>query len=161
MLPASRAACVPVFMATPTSACAQCGRVVRPVAAHGDALALSLLFTDEPKLVLGRGLRKEIVDASFRCNRGSSHWIVASDHHRADAHTAKLGEALADAALYDILKVNDAEQFSSFATASGVPPDFEMRSAIILTSLTVSGLTFGRSNSTALPGPIAVAGVFT
>jgi hypothetical protein len=36
-----------------------------------------------------------------------------------------------------------------------------MASAIALISLTVSGLTFGRGNSTALPWPIAVAGGLT
>ena len=44
MLPASLAAVVPVFMATPTSAWASAGRVVGPVARHGDQLAALLLL---------------------------------------------------------------------------------------------------------------------
>jgi hypothetical protein len=38
------------------------------------------------------------------------HRIVAGDHDGADAHAAQLGEALADAALDDVLEVNDTEQ---------------------------------------------------
>ena len=88
----------------------QCRRVVGAVAAHGDELALGLLVADEPQLVLGRRLRQEIVDAGFRgdCRRG--HRIVAGDHDRADAHAAQLGEALADAALDDVLELDDAEE---------------------------------------------------
>ena len=43
MLPASFAAVVPVFIATPTSACASAGRVVRAVAGHRDEHAALLL----------------------------------------------------------------------------------------------------------------------
>ena len=43
MLPASFAAVVPVFIATPTSAWASAGRVVRAVAGHRDELAALLL----------------------------------------------------------------------------------------------------------------------
>src|SRR3982074_1407828 len=72
MLPASRAATAPVFIATPPSprprARAAIGlrqrrRVGGAVAAHGDELALALLFGDEGELVLRGGLGEEVVDA--------------------------------------------------------------------------------------------------
>src|SRR6478672_8768981 len=94
MLPASRAAWVPVFMATPTSAWARAGASLVP----------------SPHLVFGRRLREEIVTACLGRNGGSGHRVVAGDHDGADAHAAELGNALADAALHDILEMNDAEQ---------------------------------------------------
>ncbi len=67
MLPASRAACVPVFIATPTSAWASAGRVVGAVAGHRDQLAARPARSRiSAQLVLGRGLGEEIVDAGFR-----------------------------------------------------------------------------------------------
>src|SRR5215475_7577583 len=100
MLPASRAATVPVFMATPTSACASAGASLVP----------SLLIANEPQLVFRGRLGEEIVDPGFSRNRGGSHRVVARDHDGADAHASQLGKALTDAALHDILEVNDAEQ---------------------------------------------------
>ena len=88
----------------------QRGRVVGAVAAHRDQLALGLLVADELELVLRRRLREEIVDAGLRRDRGRGHGVVAGDHDGADAHAAQLGEALADAALDDVLEVDDAEQ---------------------------------------------------
>ena len=85
-------------------------RVVGAVAAHGDELALGLLVADEAQLVLRRRLGEEIVDAGFRRDRRRGHRIVAGDHDGADAHAAQFGEALADAALDDVLEMNDAEQ---------------------------------------------------
>ena len=124
-------------------------RVVGAVAAHGDELALGLLVADEPQLLLGRGLGEEIVDAGFRRDRRGGHRIVAGDHDGADAHAAQLGEALADAALDDVLEVNDAEQ-------PAVLGDRERRAARLarwrrrsrVTSRTVSALTLGRSACT-------------
>src|SRR3954449_11755402 len=71
MLPASRAAMVPVFMATPTSACASAG-FVGAVAAHRHELALGLLGADELELVLRGGFGEEVVDAGLGrdCRRG-------------------------------------------------------------------------------------------
>ena len=63
MLPASLAAWVPLFIATPTSACASAGRVVGAVAGHRHQLALGLLLLDEAHLRLGRRLGQEVVDA--------------------------------------------------------------------------------------------------
>ena len=110
MLPASRAAMVPVFMATPTSAWARAGRVVGAVAAHGDELALRLLVADQLQLVLRRRLGEEVVDAGLGRDRRGGHRVVARDHDGADAHAAQLAEALADAALDDVLEMDDAQQ---------------------------------------------------
>jgi len=95
-LPASRAAFVPVFMATPTSACASAGASLVPFAAMAPA-SLGLLVANELQLVLRSRLRKEVIDAGFGGNRGCRHRIVAGDHHGADAHAAQFGKTLADA----------------------------------------------------------------
>ena len=84
-------------------------RVVGAVAAHGDELALGLLVADQAELLLRRRLGEEIVDAGLRGDRRRGHRVVAGDHHGADAHAAQLGEALADAALDDVLELDDAE----------------------------------------------------
>src|SRR6476619_5153421 len=86
-------------------------KVVSAIATHGHERALGLLGADEPQLLLGRGLRKEIVDTGFRGDGRRGHGIVAGDHDGADTHAAKLGEAIADSAFDDILEMNDAEQF--------------------------------------------------
>ena len=80
MLPASLAAWVPVFMATPTSACASAGAslVPSPVIATNFPSACSLL--DQVHFVFGRGLGEEIIDSSFACDCGSGQRIVAGDH---------------------------------------------------------------------------------
>ena len=69
-----------------------------------------MLGADELELLLRRRLGEKIVDARFSgdCRRG--HRVVAGDHDGADAHAAKLGKALANAALDDVLEVDDAEQ---------------------------------------------------
>ena len=121
MLPASRAAWVPVCMATPTSAWASAGASLVP-SPHMATSLPSLLLADQRELVLRRGLGEEIVDAAFGGDGRRGQRIVAGDHHGADAHAAQLGEALVDAALDHVLQVDDAEHASSLATASGVPP---------------------------------------
>ena len=85
-------------------------RVVGAVAAHGDELALGLLVADQLELVLRRRLGEEVVDAGLGGDGRRGHRVVAGDHDGADAHAAQLGEALADAALDDVLEVDDAEQ---------------------------------------------------
>ena len=110
MLPASRAACVPVFMATPTSAWASAGASLVPSPHIATSLPLACSSRISLQLVLGRRLGEEIVDAGFGGDRGGGHRVVAGDHDGADAHAAQLGEALADAALDDVLEVDDAEQ---------------------------------------------------
>ncbi len=106
MFPASLAACVPVFIATPTSACGERGRVVRPVAGHRDELAARLLAPDQRHLVLGRRLGQEVVDAGLVGDRRRGERVVAGDHDRADAHRAQLGEPLLHALLDDVLEVD-------------------------------------------------------
>ena len=123
MLPASLAACVPVFIATPTSACGERGRVVGAVAGHRDHRAADLLALDQRHLVFGRGLGEEVVDAGLGRDRRRGARVVAGDHDRADAHRAHLVEALAHALLHDVLEVDDAEDAACrSATTSGVPP---------------------------------------
>ena len=109
MFPASLAAEVPVFIATPTSAWASAGRVVRTVAGHRDELAALLLPLDQGEFVLGGGLGEEVVDAGLLGDGLGGQRVVAGDHHRADAHAAQLREAFADAVLDDVLEVDDAE----------------------------------------------------
>ena len=112
MLPASRAACVPVFMATPTSAWASAGASLVPSPHMATSLPLACSSRMSLQLVLGRRLGEEIVDAGLRGDGGGGHRVVAGDHDGADAHAAQLGEALADAALDDVLEVDDAEQLA-------------------------------------------------
>src|SRR5580698_7680027 len=79
MFPASRAAWVPVFMATPEyrhPSRARGRRIVGAVAAHGNELALALLVADQPQLFFGRGLGEEIVDAGFGCNRRRGQRVI-------------------------------------------------------------------------------------
>jgi len=103
MLPASFAACVPLFIGLRERGC-----VVGPVAGHRDQLAAALLAPDERHLVLRLRLREEVVDPRLLGDRGGGERVVARDHHRADAHRAQPVEALAHAALDDVLQVNDA-----------------------------------------------------
>ena len=85
------------------------GRVVGAVAGHGHELALRLLVLDEAHLRLGRRLGEEVVDAGLAGDGRGGARVVAGDHDRADAHGAEAVEALLDAALHDVLEVNDAE----------------------------------------------------
>ena len=103
MLAASRAACVPDCIATPTSACGKRRRVVRAVAAHGDQPPALLLLADIGELLLRRRLGEEVVHAGLRGDRRRRDRIVAGHHHRADAHGAQRGEALLDVRLDDVL----------------------------------------------------------
>ena len=54
-------------------------------------------------------MREEVIDAGFARDGGGGERIVAGDHHGADAHGAKLVEALAHAALHDVFQLNDAQ----------------------------------------------------
>ena len=58
MLPASRAAWVPVCMATPTSACASAGASLVPSPAHGDQPAAGLLLADDSRASARAWLRR-------------------------------------------------------------------------------------------------------
>ena len=109
-MPASLAADVPVFIATPTSAWASAGAslVPSPVIATSRPPSCSLL--DQRELVLGRGLGEEVVHPGLVGDRLGGQRVVAGDHHGADAHPAHLVEALAHALLDDVLEVDDAER---------------------------------------------------
>ena len=85
-------------------------RIVGAVAAHRDKPAARLFVADQLQLVFGRRLRQEIVDPRLGRDRRGGQRIVARDHHSADAGAAKLGEALADAALDDVFQMDDAKQ---------------------------------------------------
>src|SRR3954447_9482741 len=105
MLPASRAACVPVFMATPTSACASAGASLVP--SPHIATSLPLACSARMSLSLSSGVawaRKSSTPAS------AAIAAAVIDHDGADAHAAQLGEALTDAALDDVLEVDHAKQ---------------------------------------------------
>ena len=110
MLPASLAADVPVFIATPTSDWASAGAsfVPSPVIATMRPLACSSLIS--AIFALGRRLGEEVVDAGLLRDHGGGDRVVAGDHHRADAHPPQLVEALVHAALDDVLQVDDAER---------------------------------------------------
>ena len=87
----------------------QCRGIVGAVAGHGDELAVRLFFLDQRHLVLGRRLREEVVDTCFRRDCRGGQRIVSGDHDRPDPHCAQVREALAHAALDDVLQVDDAE----------------------------------------------------
>ena len=110
MLPASLAAVVPVFIATPTSACASAGAslVPSPVIATSLPSACSRLIS----AILSSGVAcgQEVVDAGFVGDRRGGQRVVAGDHHRLDAHRPQRGEPLPHAALDDVLQVDDAER---------------------------------------------------
>ncbi len=115
MLPASLAADVPVFIATPTSAWASAGAslVPSPVIATSRPPSCSLL--DQGQLVLRGGLGEEVVDAGLVGDRLGGARVVAGDHHGADAHPAHLVEPLPHAGLDHVLEVDDAERAGRLA----------------------------------------------
>jgi hypothetical protein len=113
MLPASLAACVPVFMATPTSAWASAGASLVPSPVIATSWPARLLLADAGELVLRGRLGEEVVDAGLGGDRGGGQRVVAGDHDGADAHRAQLGEALLDAALDDVLQEDDAEELAA------------------------------------------------
>src|SRR5262249_5215435 len=76
---------------------------------HGDELTLLLLILDEPHLGLGRGLGEEVVDARLFGDRTRRAWVVTGDHDRTNAHRAKAGEPLLDAALDHVFQMNEAQ----------------------------------------------------
>src|SRR5439155_19083165 len=80
MLPASFAACVPVFIATPTSACASAGASFVPSPVIATSLP-SRCSADERHLVFGRGFGQKVVHAGFVRDRGRGQRVVARDHH--------------------------------------------------------------------------------
>ena len=90
------------------------GRVVGAVTGHGDKLPLGLFPADEREFVFRLGLRQEIIKAGLAGDGRGGERIVSGDHHRANTHGAELIEALAHAALDDVLQVNRAENVMVF-----------------------------------------------
>ena len=110
MLPASLAADVPVFIATPTSAWARAGASLVPSPVIATRRPPSCSRLDQGHLVLGRGLGEEVVDAGLVGDRPRGERVVAGDHHGADAHAAHLLEPLAHPLLDDVLEVDHAQR---------------------------------------------------
>ena len=108
MLPASLAAWVPVFIATATSAWASAGASLVPSPVMATRRPCALDVADQLELGLRRGLGQEVVDAGLGGDRGRGERVVAGDHDGPDAHAPELGEALPDAALDDVLELDDA-----------------------------------------------------
>ena len=90
MLPASLAACVPVFMATATSACASAGASLVPSPVMATRWPFGLILADQLQLGLGRGFGQKIVDAGLGGDGGGRQRIVAGDHHGLDAHAPQV-----------------------------------------------------------------------
>ena len=130
MLPASLAACVPLFMHDRHVGLCQRRSVVGAVADHGHQLAAGLHLADELKLGFGRCLREVIVHPGFDCNRRRCQRVVAGNHDAFDPHAAQIGEALLDARFHHVFQDEPRRARGNFgialfefcATTSGVPP---------------------------------------
>jgi hypothetical protein len=158
MFPASFAACVPVFMATPTSGLSERGSVVGAVAGHRDQAAARLLPPDQRHLVLRRRLGEEVVDARLLRDGGCGQRVVAGDHHRADAHGSKLVEAARSSPASPCPSAGSRRGCAAGPSpgdrrpASGVAPSAEMPSTIGASSIGTappSSMTSVRTESAA------------
>ena len=87
------------------------GRVVGAVAGHRDEMSASCSLRMSASFCSGCGLGKEVVNARFLGNRRGSERVVASDHHRANAHRAESLETIREAAFDDVLELDRAEHF--------------------------------------------------
>ena len=139
MFPASFAAWVPVFIATPTSACASAGASFVPSPVIATSRLPGLLRLDVGHLLLGGGLGDEVVDAGLLRDDPRGDRVVAGHHHGADAHLAELLEALLHPGLDRVLQVDHAERLAPSApffaaTTSGVPPRPAMSSTMSMSS---------------------------
>ena len=77
---------VPVFMASPTSACASAGASLVPSPVIATRRPVGLLLLDVIELVCGRCLGQKIVDTGFGGDGRGGQRIVAGDHNAANAH---------------------------------------------------------------------------
>ena len=109
MLPASLAAWVPVFMATPRSAWASAGAslVPSPIIATSRPPACSLRMYGQ--LRLGRGLGDVVVDAGLLGDGLRGQRVVAGHHHGANAHLPEPFEAVPDAGLQNVFEHHHAD----------------------------------------------------
>ena len=115
MLPASLAADVPVFIATPDVGLGERRRVVGAVAGHRDQPAALLLPLISASLSSGvASARKSSTPASSAIAFAVTR-VVAGDHHGPDAHPAHLVEPLPHAGLDDVLEVDDAQRAGRLA----------------------------------------------
>ena len=114
MLPASFAACVPEFIARPTSAWASAGASLVPSPTIATSRPPACSARMRASLSSGRGLGDVVVDAGFGGDRGGGERVVAGDHHRAHAHRAQPGEALLDAVLDHVRQLDHAEHVLAF-----------------------------------------------
>ena len=93
MSPASRAACVPVFMATPTSACASAGASLVP--SPHMATSLPLPCSSRMSRSLSSGVawaRKSLMPASAAI-AAAVYRVVAGNHDGADAHAGAVRQS--------------------------------------------------------------------
>ena len=110
MLPASRAAMVPVFIATPTSACASAGASLVPSPHIATSLPCACSSRISFSFVSGVAwARKSSTPASAAIAAAVSGLSPVIITVRMPIRRSS-DEALADAALDDVLQVDDAEQ---------------------------------------------------
>src|SRR5580692_3061009 len=121
MLPASLAACVPVFIASPTSACARAGAslVPSPVIATMCPPRCSRLISASFSSGVASA-RKSSTPASAAMAWAVSG-VVPGDHHRPDAHVAELPEPLRHPRLDGVLQVDDAQNSRPVRDHQGGP----------------------------------------
>ena len=100
---------VPAPMATPISALRKCRRVVDAVADHGD-LALRLELADFQLLALRQNACDDLVHACLSADGLCSSFIVARQHHDANAHVLKLAHGLRAVFLDDVRHGDHAEK---------------------------------------------------
>ena len=109
MLPASLAAVVPVFIATPTSAWASAGASFVPSPVMATSLPPSCSCLMSASLFSGVASARKSSTPGLVGDRRGRERVVAGDHDRADPHRAHLVEALPDPLLDDVLQLDDAE----------------------------------------------------
>ena len=109
MLPASLAAWVPVFIATATSAWARAGASLVPSPVMATRRPPAWYSPDQVQLVLGGGLGQEIVHPRLGGDGGGGSGLSPVIIMVLMPIGRKLREALLDAALDDVLEVDDAE----------------------------------------------------
>ena len=109
MLPASFAAWVPVFMATATSAWASAGASLVPSPVMATSRPSAWMSRISFSLASGVAWARKSSTPGLGADGRRGQRVVAGDHDGLDAHAAELGEALPDAALDDVLELDDAE----------------------------------------------------
>src|SRR5579884_3705081 len=113
MLAASLAACVPVFIATPTSACASAGAslVPSPVIATMRPPAccslISFIF------VSGVACARKSSTPAFFSDGGGGERVIPCNHNGANAHAPQLVKASTHTTLDNILEFDDAQHASA------------------------------------------------